>query len=119
MAGIYLHIPFCKQACTYCNFHFSTSLRQKDELLDALLKEIRLQRDWLGGEAVETIYFGGGTPSLLSQDELMRIFDALHENFKIENLRECTLEANPDDLSKQYLKDLKNTPVDRLSIGVQ
>jgi oxygen-independent coproporphyrinogen-3 oxidase len=119
MAGIYLHIPFCKQACTYCNFHFSTSLNQKDALLQALIKEISLQRHWLGGEAVETIYFGGGTPSLLSSDELLRVFDALHKTFRIDTLKECTLEANPDDLSPAWLKALRSTPVNRLSIGIQ
>lgn len=119
MAGIYLHIPFCKQACTYCNFHFSTSLRAKNDLLQALRKEIYLQKDWLDGAPVETIYFGGGTPSLLSADELSRIFDALFSDFGISNLSECTLEANPDDLSVTYLHALHRTPVNRLSIGVQ
>jgi oxygen-independent coproporphyrinogen-3 oxidase len=119
MAGIYLHIPFCRQACTYCNFHFSTSLKQKDALLDALLKEIVLQKDWLEGQPVETIYFGGGTPSLLSADELARLFDAIFTAFKIDSLKECTLEANPDDLSISYLRSLRHTPVDRLSVGIQ
>ena len=119
MAGIYLHIPFCKQACTYCNFHFSTSLAQKDAMMQALTKEIGLQQHWLAGAAVETIYLGGGTPSLLSADELMRLFDALHKTFKIDALKECTLEANPDDLSPAYLKALRGTPVNRLSIGIQ
>ncbi len=119
MAGIYVHIPFCRQACTYCNFHFSTSLKQKDALLEALLKEIKLQSEWLEGAAVETIYIGGGTPSLLSAEELMRLFDALFKTFKIGTLKECTLEANPDDLNVPYLRALRQTPVDRLSIGVQ
>ncbi len=119
MAGIYVHIPFCRQACTYCNFHFSTSLKQKEALLEALMKEIALQKDWLEGAAVETIYIGGGTPSLLSAEELMRLFDALFSTFKISSLRECTLEANPDDLSAAYLRTLRQTPVDRLSVGIQ
>jgi len=119
MAGIYLHIPFCRQACTYCNFHFSTSLKQKDALLEALLKEIELRAPELEGQKVETVYFGGGTPSLLSRDELMRIFDRLQSHFGIGSLRECTLEANPDDLSREYLKALQDTPVDRLSVGIQ
>lgn len=119
MAGLYLHIPFCKQACTYCNFHFSTSLQQKDSLLEALLREIDLRAVELEGQFVETIYFGGGTPSLLTRDELMRIFDRLQERFRIQNLRECTLEANPDDLSRDYLRDLSRTPVNRLSVGIQ
>jgi oxygen-independent coproporphyrinogen III oxidase len=119
MAGIYLHIPFCKQACTYCNFHFSTSLRQKDALLQALLKEIKLQKDWLQGQTIETIYLGGGTPSLLTADEISRLFDALFVTFNIDSLKECTLEANPDDLSIPYLRSLSKTAVDRLSVGIQ
>ncbi|MBS1616829.1 MAG: radical SAM family heme chaperone HemW [Bacteroidetes bacterium] len=119
MAGIYIHIPFCRQACSYCNFHFSTSLRQKDELLQALLQEISMQRHWLRDVPVETIYFGGGTPSLLQADELLRIFDALYSNFQIGKLKEITLEANPDDLSLAYLRALKRTPVGRLSVGIQ
>lgn len=119
MAGIYLHIPFCKQACTYCNFHFSTSLKQKDALLEALIREIKLQQDWLSGAAIETVYLGGGTPSLLNADELNRLLDALFETFKIGALKECTLEANPDDLSTSYLSHLRSTPVDRLSVGIQ
>lgn len=119
MAGIYVHIPFCRQACTYCNFHFSTSLKGKDALLDALLKEISLQKDWLEGAAIDTIYLGGGTPSLLSADELSRLFDALINAFSISSLKECTLEANPDDLTAVYLRTLRQTPVDRLSVGVQ
>ena len=119
MAGIYVHIPFCRQACTYCNFHFSTSLKQKDALLEALTKEIKLQAAWLEGAPVETIYLGGGTPSLLSAEELLRLFDTLERTFKISSLKECTLEANPDDLSSTYLRDLQRTPVNRLSIGIQ
>jgi oxygen-independent coproporphyrinogen-3 oxidase len=119
MAGIYVHIPFCRQACTYCNFHFSTSLKQKDTLLEALLKEIKLQEGWLEGQTVDTIYVGGGTPSLLTAEELSRIFDSLIKTFKIGSLKECTLEANPDDLSSIYLRELRSTPVDRLSLGIQ
>lgn len=119
MAGIYLHIPFCKQACVYCNFHFSTSLRLKDELLSALHQEIQLQSGFLNQQPVETIYFGGGTPSLLSADEINQLIDTIGEYHDIGQLQECTLEANPDDLSTTYLKQLKNTPIDRLSIGVQ
>jgi putative oxygen-independent coproporphyrinogen III oxidase len=118
-AGIYLHIPFCKQACVYCNFHFSTSLKSKDEVLQAILKEIAMRRDYLQGQEVETIYFGGGTPSLLSADEINTIIDSIFKNYHINGITECTLEANPDDLDKQYLKELRNTPVNRLSIGVQ
>lgn len=119
MAGIYLHIPFCRQACVYCNFHFSTSLRGKEELLEAMLREIAMQRDYLQGAKIETIYFGGGTPSLLSADEINRLFDAIFKNYEVGNLKECTLEANPDDLNSSYIKSLRSTPVDRFSIGVQ
>jgi len=119
VAGIYLHIPFCLRACNYCNFHFSTSLKQKDALLDALRMEISLQKNWLEDSPVETIYFGGGTPSLLSADELLRLFDVLFSGFAMGDLKEITLEANPDDLSLAYLRELKRTPVNRLSIGIQ
>jgi oxygen-independent coproporphyrinogen-3 oxidase len=118
-AGIYLHIPFCRQACVYCNFHFSTSLKGKDDLLQAMLKEIAMQRDYLEGAAIETIYFGGGTPSLLSADEINRLFDAIYKNFEVGTLKECTMEANPDDLDKNYIQSLRSTPVSRFSIGVQ
>jgi oxygen-independent coproporphyrinogen-3 oxidase len=118
-AGIYLHIPFCKQACVYCNFHFSTSLKHKDDLVQAMLREIEMQREYLAGASVETIYFGGGTPSLLSAGEINILFDAILKYYPASNLQECTLEANPDDLDKQYLKALRSTPINRLSIGVQ
>lgn len=119
MAGIYIHIPFCKQRCTYCNFHFSTSLSLKEELLNALHKELEWQRSFLEGEPVETIYFGGGTPSLLTADEINRLFDTLQKNFSVSGLKEFTLEANPDDLTLPYLKSLQHTEISRLSIGVQ
>ena len=118
-AGIYIHIPFCKQACVYCNFHFSTSLKYKEDVLQAILKEIEMQREYLGGAIIETVYFGGGTPSLLTADEINRIFDNILKYYPVENIKECTLEANPDDLDKHYLQSLRNTPVNRFSIGVQ
>ena len=118
-AGIYLHIPFCKQACVYCNFHFSTSLKYKGDVLQAILREIEMRRDYLGGALVETIYFGGGTPSLLTADEINQIFEKITKYYPVEHIKEFTLEANPDDLSKQYVQSLKNTPVNRFSIGVQ
>jgi len=119
MAGIYLHIPFCRKACTYCNFHFSTSLGMKEDLLRAMHLELEMQRDTLAGVPVETIYFGGGTPSLLDTDELNRLFEVIFSNYNVSELKECTLEANPDDLSQHYLHALRSTPVNRLSIGVQ
>ncbi len=118
-AGIYLHIPFCKQACIYCNFHFSTSLKYKTELLDAMHRELALQRNFLGDKPIETIYFGGGTPSLLSAEEINRLYDTICKHFNVATLQECTLEANPDDLKATYLKSLRNTPINRFSIGVQ
>ncbi|MFM2268263.1 MAG: radical family heme chaperone HemW [Bacteroidota bacterium] len=119
MAGIYLHIPFCKQACNYCNFHFSTSMRSKGALLTAIEKELFLQQKYLNGATIETIYFGGGTPSVLSATELLRIFDIIYENYNVVSNPEITLEANPDDLSFEYLAALRATPINRLSIGVQ
>src|ERR1700712_5535684 len=98
MAGIYIHIPFCKQACYYCDFHFSTSLQYKAEMLDAIITEINLQKTYLGGETIETIYFGGGTPSLLESGDINHIIDQIGQNFGISSDAEITLEANPDDL---------------------
>lgn len=119
MAGIYLHIPFCKQACHYCDFHFSTSQRGRDELLDAMIRELRMRATELQGQEVSTIYFGGGTPSLLSYDELMRLFEEMYSLFVVDALAEITIEANPDDLTKAYLKSLSQSPINRLSVGVQ
>jgi oxygen-independent coproporphyrinogen-3 oxidase len=119
MAGIYIHIPFCKQACHYCDFHFSTSLKNKDAFLNVLKKEIQLQKDYLETKSISTIYFGGGTPSLLSEKELMHIFGTLNDHFSISSNAEITLEANPDDLTKEKIKELKKTPINRLSVGIQ
>lgn len=119
MAGIYIHIPFCKQACHYCDFHFSTSLKNKEAFLISLKKEIELQKSYLGTSEISTIYFGGGTPSLLSEIELMHIFDTLNSHFEIAPDAEITLEANPDDLNRKKIKELKHTPINRLSIGIQ
>jgi oxygen-independent coproporphyrinogen-3 oxidase len=119
MAGIYLHIPFCRQACHYCNFHFSTSLKLKNEFVEALLKEIHLQSTYLPSEPVNTIYFGGGTPSLLSIDELTSILQILRQTFTVAANAEITLEANPDDIVEEKLKDWKQVGINRLSIGVQ
>jgi len=119
MAGIYIHIPFCKQACHYCDFHFSTSLKYKDELLHALVKEIRLQKNYLDNETVETIYFGGGTPSLLDASEINLLINAVTELHTVSSDAEITLEANPDDLNDAKLKGLRQTDVNRFSIGIQ
>lgn len=119
MAGIYIHIPFCKQACHYCDFHFSTSLKHKDDMIRALQAEIGWRKDELGNEKIETIYFGGGTPSVLSVDEINKLIMAVHQHFEVTSDPEITLEANPDDLSKDKIKELSQTPINRLSIGVQ
>jgi oxygen-independent coproporphyrinogen-3 oxidase len=119
MAGIYIHIPFCKKACHYCDFHFSTSLTYKNELIQQLLMEIELRKEYLKGDVVDTIYFGGGTPSLLSKGELIAILDKIHKTFRVHDTIECTLEANPDDLSNDTLIALKDAGINRLSIGIQ
>ena len=118
MSGIYIHIPFCKQACHYCDFHFSTSLKKKGELVEALVTELELRK----GEnkrAVETIYFGGGTPSLLTAEEINFILNAVYENYPVVEHPEITLEANPDDLDAEVLQELANSNINRLSIGIQ
>ena len=119
MAGIYIHIPFCKQACSYCDFHFSTKLTNKKSVLSAIEKELKLRSNYLGQELVDTIYLGGGTPSLLSEIELQSIFQTVLNNYTVSDHAEITLEANPDDLTKVKLQELKQTPINRLSIGVQ
>jgi oxygen-independent coproporphyrinogen-3 oxidase len=119
MAGIYIHIPFCKQACHYCDFHFVTSLKQGNELVAALVKEIKLQKDYFRGETIETIYFGGGTPSLLGGAEVNLLINTITDIHSVASDAEITLEANPDDLSREKLKSLKQTPVNRFSIGLQ
>jgi oxygen-independent coproporphyrinogen III oxidase len=119
MAGLYIHIPFCKQACHYCDFHFSTNQDNRSPLCQAIAKELALQVSYLGGEQIETIYFGGGTPSLLSQGELADIFSAIYSNYSVAEEVEVTLEANPDDLTKEKLLILKKAGINRLSIGIQ
>ncbi|PBQ31160.1 coproporphyrinogen III oxidase [Sphingobacteriaceae bacterium] len=119
MPGIYLHIPFCKQACTYCDFHFSTNLQAKDVLVTSITEEISKRYSYLSKKNLESIYFGGGTPSLLSKSELQRIFNALKKYFSYTNSAEITLEANPDDITMQSLQDWKEVGINRLSIGLQ
>lgn len=119
MSGIYIHIPFCKQSCHYCNFHFSTNTAYKEKLISCILKEIELQKDYLGGEPLQSVYFGGGTPSLLNENELENILNSIENNFTLLKDAEITLEANPNDLSKEKIKSLKKTSINRLSIGVQ
>ena len=119
MAGIYLHIPFCKKACHYCDFHFSTSPQYKDQMLQALSQEIDLRKNYLAGETIETIYFGGGTPSLLSADELQILIGAITDLYEVSPTAEITLEANPDDLNPQKVREFRQTLVNRFSIGIQ
>jgi oxygen-independent coproporphyrinogen III oxidase len=119
MAGLYFHIPFCKQACHYCDFHFSTNQTLKQELVNQLAEELSLQKDYLEGEPIETIYLGGGTPSLLTAQELELLFTAIQKNYQVATDIEVTLEANPDDLNSQKLNELKAAGVNRLSIGIQ
>jgi oxygen-independent coproporphyrinogen III oxidase len=119
MAGIYIHIPFCKQACHYCDFHFSVNQQVKTEMLAAISKEIVLQKDYLSDELIETVYFGGGTPSILSQAELSVMLDTLRSTHRIADHAEITVEANPDDLTLLRLKELRASGVNRLSIGIQ
>jgi oxygen-independent coproporphyrinogen-3 oxidase len=119
MAGIYIHIPFCKQACNYCDFHFSTSLQHVEEMTDAICKEILLKKSRIADEHIGSIYFGGGTPSLLPEKALARIFDTLTSNFSIAADAEITIETNPDDLDAKKIAQLRQLPVNRFSIGVQ
>jgi oxygen-independent coproporphyrinogen-3 oxidase len=132
LAGIYIHIPFCRQACFYCNFHFSTSGAYKKEMCECLVKEIILRRGSLkqnkpgdlailssAEEKIETIYFGGGTPSLLDESEIRDILDAIQKNYNVDADAEITLEANPDDINEEKLLALKKSGINRLSIGIQ
>lgn len=125
MSGIYIHIPFCKQACHYCDFHFSTSMKKKDEMVLALAKEIELRKNEFENDVVETIYFGGGTPSILEISDIKLLIDAVYKHFDVIENPEITVEANPDDLSpslsfrRNLFEELKAIGVNRLSIGIQ
>lgn len=119
MAGIYIHIPFCRQACHYCNFHFATSLHYKNDFISALLNEISLQESYLQQDLVETIYFGGGTPSLCTNEEIKTILEKIQAQFIVDKNAEITLEANPDDITAEKLSGWKESGINRLSIGVQ
>jgi oxygen-independent coproporphyrinogen III oxidase len=125
MSGIYIHIPFCKQACHYCDFHFSTNLKKKDEMVLALVREIEMRSNPITHhpspitEPIETIYFGGGTPSILSVEDLRFLIDSVYKNYKVVENPEITVEANPDDLSEEQIIELSKNKVNRLSIGIQ
>jgi len=118
MSSIYIHIPFCKQACHYCDFHFSTSMKHKDALVDAICQEIIIRKDGFD-QIVDNIYFGGGTPSLLSLEELDKILHTIHSQYELSAQPEITLEANPDDITVSKLKELKSAGINRLSLGIQ
>jgi oxygen-independent coproporphyrinogen III oxidase len=117
--GIYLHIPFCKQACTYCDFYFTTSLKNRDVFIQTLLKEIQLRNNYLSDKNISTVYFGGGTPSLLTSGELTQIFQSIKREYNIEPGAEITLECNPDDIHEENLKNWISAGINRLSIGLQ
>ena len=119
MSGIYIHIPYCLQACHYCNFHFSTNQKNKATMIEMICQEIALQKDYLSQKSISSIYFGGGTPSLLEINELDKILNEINKYFFVEKSAEITLEANPDDLVKSKLVLLKNSGINRLSIGIQ
>ncbi|MHC5308630.1 radical SAM family heme chaperone HemW [Myroides sp. LJL116] len=119
MAGIYIHIPFCKQACHYCDFHFSTSLKNNQGMLDAIAKEMQIRASSLQGKIIDTIYFGGGTPSILEVEQINTLIDKVHALFEVNPNAEITLEANPDDLDLATIIKLADSKVNRLSIGVQ
>ncbi|MTI21252.1 radical SAM family heme chaperone HemW [Fulvivirga sp. RKSG066] len=119
MAGIYIHIPFCKQACYYCDFHFSTNQTLKAEMVNAICQELVIQKNYVEGKPIETIYFGGGTPSLLTQQQTEQILATVYDHYQVSSQPEVTLEANPDDLSEKKLNELKALGVNRLSIGIQ
>ena len=118
MAGIYFHIPYCTQACHYCDFHFSTNTRQQAEMVEALIQELHLRKDYIGSAPVTSIYFGGGTPSLLSTEQLQRILHCCHALFAVEADAEVTFEANPDDMQAERLIEWRQAGVNRLSVGV-
>ncbi len=119
MSGIYIHIPFCKQACHYCDFHFSTSMKKKEEMVLAIANELKLRKSEFQDEQVETIYFGGGTPSVLQVADLRFLIDTVYENYSVIENPEITLEANPDDLTEERIIELSQTKINRLSIGIQ
>ena len=119
MAGIYIHIPFCKRRCIYCDFFSTTQSEKKADYVHALVRELEMRKDYLDNEEIETIYLGGGTPSQLSQEELEKIFTYIYKVYKVTLDAEITLEANPDDLTPEYVSMLRNLPINRISMGIQ
>ena len=119
MAGVYIHIPFCRRACHYCDFHFTTNLKNTAAITNSILTEIELRSNYLNEEKVETVYFGGGTPSILPTHEIARILNGLRKTHSVDSTSEITLEANPEDLSPEKLKELRSIGINRLSLGTQ
>lgn len=119
LAGIYIHIPFCKQRCTYCDFYTEVAPGYVDQVVDTIVREVKLRRNYLGKESISTIYFGGGTPSVLDVYQFRKIFDEIHALFCVDDDAEITMEANPDDLDESYFQSINSLPFNRLSIGIQ
>ena len=119
MAGLYIHIPFCAKRCLYCDFFSNTDMKFKEPYIDAAIREMELRQEYIGGEPLDTIYFGGGTPSQLQQADFERIFEAADRLFGTSSCTEITLEANPDDMTPEYVASLRNLPFNRISMGVQ
>ena len=119
MAGIYIHIPFCKRRCIYCDFFSTTQSEKKSAYVRALCRELEMRWDYVEGEEIETIYLGGGTPSQLTEEELKAIFSSIYHIYKVKTNAEITLEANPDDLTPEYVAMLRQLPVNRISMGIQ
>ncbi len=118
MAGIYIHIPFCKQRCYYCDFHFTTSLKNKDAIINAIVFELEIRKTEIT-EEVKTIYLGGGTPSIIETSDIKKIFDSIYKNYSVSPSPEVTIEANPDDITIEKLAELRQTPINRFSVGIQ
>lgn len=119
MAGLYIHVPFCAKRCLYCDFFSNTEMKYKEPYINALIKEMELRKGYIGNEALETIYFGGGTPSQLDEKDFGKIFEAIYRHFDVAEQMEITLEANPDDMKREYVSLLRNYPFNRVSMGVQ
>ena len=119
MAGIYIHVPFCKTRCVYCDFYSTTRGDLKQRYIDALCEEVTMRRDYLQGETVRTVYFGGGTPSQLEEEDFRHVFDTLSDIYGLDACEEITLEANPDDLTEDYMAMLRRLPFNRISMGIQ
>jgi len=119
MAGIYIHIPFCKKRCTYCDFYTEVAPQLIPTLIDSIVEELRIRKDYLHNDSIQTIYFGGGTPSILTKIQFERIFDAIYTHYSVNNDAEITFEANPDDLTSEFLDSTQSLPFNRISIGIQ